>query len=267
MAQEISPEFKEKLFNWLKKQRIINMDIKILITAFTHPSYKGVFPEVEDYERLEFLGDAVLDLVSAEDLIKHSSANEGVLTERRKQLVNNENLSQIFDRLKISSFIRTAPHYKPSIKDKANFIEAFFGALFLEHRYEYCVIVWRQFQEKMGKIKKKIYHAPLSPEDEQNKEELKQFYRSIGLTPKNAKSMLQELNQKQGLDLPNYELIEHFGPDHNPTFRVKVSGIFFTGPPKWTRSAIGEGKSKKIAEIRAAEKLCDQIYLDYIPFD
>ncbi|MHA1776015.1 MAG: ribonuclease III domain-containing protein, partial [Promethearchaeota archaeon] len=55
------------------------MDLTLVITAFTHPSYKGLVPTAEDYERLEFLGDAVLDLVVAEELIKRSNAREGVL--------------------------------------------------------------------------------------------------------------------------------------------------------------------------------------------
>jgi ribonuclease III len=254
----------EQLKEWLVKNSIKPMNLPALITAFTHPSYKGMVPEVEDYERLEFLGDAVLDLVSAEELINESTDTEGVLTEKRKQLVNNDYLAKIFDRLKMGPLTRTALNYSYSIKDKANIVEAFFGALFLEHKYDYCKEVWQIFQRKMGINKKQVIKAPLTSEETQNRDELLQFYQTLGLTKKNAKSMLQELCQKQKLPIPTYKLLERKGPDHDPVFHVKVSGVFFQGPPLWNRHAIGEGKNKKEAEINAAEKLCNELYLEYI---
>lgn len=130
MNEIISPQFRKKLVSWLKSFKLSDIDLTIIITAFTHPSHKGLDPNAEDYERLEFLGDAVLDLVTAEELIKASREKEGLLTEHRKQIVNNEYLAQIFDRLKIKSFIRTAVNYTPSIKDKANFLEAFLEPFF-----------------------------------------------------------------------------------------------------------------------------------------
>ena len=70
---------------------------------------------------------------------------------------------------------------------------------------------------------------------------------------------------KQGLDIPKYELIERTGSDHEPLFKVKVTGILFNSPPYWVHTEIASGKSKKIAEIKAAEQLCRKIGLDYIP--
>ncbi|WP_457557958.1 ribonuclease III family protein [Candidatus Harpocratesius sp.] len=265
MDEIISQQFKKNLVSWLKSFNLHNIVLPMIITAFTHPSYKSIEPYAEDYERFEFLGDSVLDLVTAEELIRESNAKEGVLTELRKQIVNNEYLANVFDQLKIQQFIRTAAKYSPSIKDKANILEAFFGAIFLNFGYRKCVDVWEMIQAKMGKRPKRVPKPPLSPEDVENKAQNQVFYKSLGLTPKNAKSMLQELCQKQSLEIPKYTLIEQSGPEHNPLFRVKVSAILFAGPPQWVRMAIGEGSNKKTAEINAAERLCDQIFLEYIP--
>ena len=254
----------QKLIAWLQTLNIADIDLQKIITAFTHPSYKGMVPNVEDYERFEFSGDAVLELISAEELTKNFQLSEGAMTEKRKQIVNNEYLSRVFDRLKIQPLIRTALNYIPSLKDKANFIEALFGALFLDKNYEACKVVWDKIQIKMGINKKKVISAPISAEEKQNKDSMQAFYKELGLTPKNSKSMLQELCQKQNLPLPEYEQTDRLGPDHDPVFKVKVTAILFNCPPNWTYSAIGIGKSKKIAEIKAAEELCKQIYLEYI---
>jgi ribonuclease-3 len=261
---EISDIEKQKYIQWLQTLNIADLDIQKIITAFTHPSYKGMVPNVEDYERFEFLGDAVLELISAEELVTNFQLSEGAMTEKRKQMVNNEYLSQVFDRLKIQPLIRTALNYTPSIKDKANFVEALFGAYYLDKKYDACKVLWDFIQTRMGINKKKVKAAPISQEEKQNKEAMVNYYKELGLTPKNAKSMLQELCQKQNLDLPTYEQVERSGPDHDPVFRVKISAKLFNRPPSWTYSAIGAGKSKKIAEIKAAEELCKQIFLDYI---
>jgi ribonuclease-3 len=262
---EINDSVKQSLVAWLTTLNLADLDLQKVITAFTHPSYKGMFPNVEDYERLEFLGDAVLELISAEELVLNYQLSEGAMTEKRKQIVNNDYLSQVFDRLKIQPYIRTALNYSPSIKDKANFIEAIFGALYLDKGYEACKTLWDTIQVKMGINKKKSKSMPISAEEKQNKETMQNFYRELGLTPKNAKSILQELCQKQNLEIPQYEQIERLGPDHDPTFKVKVSAVLFNHPPIWTYTTVGVGKSKKLAEIKAAEDLCRQIFLDYLP--
>ncbi|MHA1796260.1 MAG: ribonuclease III domain-containing protein [Promethearchaeota archaeon] len=244
MEKRISPQLQAQLKQWLKKFKLEEMDLTLVITAF--------------------LGDAVLDLVVAEELIKRSNAREGVLTEQRKQIVNNDFFAQIFVKLNIQPFIRAAFSYIPSVKDKANFIEAFFGAIFLVFNYAKCVEIWQKLQMIMGKKSKIKAGTYLSSEERESKVRFRQLYADLGLTPKNAKSVLQELCQKQGLEIPKYTVIEHSGPDHNPIFQVKVSGIIFADPPRRVLSAIGNGSSKKVAEIKAAENLCDQIFLEYI---
>ncbi len=269
MVYEISEKYQYTLLGWLKLIDLEKIDQKLIITAFTHPSFKGLYPDVEDYERLEFLGDAVLDLISAEELIKDTHDSEGVLTEKRKLLVNNDFLAKIFDNMHINMLIRTAINYVPSTKDKANFVEALFGAIFLIKGYDESKIIWNLMLEKIGKTKKKKIKPPQTPDDQENRNASLEFYNKLGLTQfqKNAKSMLQELCQKQGLDLLDYVLIEKSGPDHNPIFKVQVSGVVINHVPRWKHSAIGEGQTKKQAEIKAAEALCDEIFLEYIPSD
>ena len=269
MAYEISEEYQKKLCDWLKLLNLEKVDHKLIITAFTHPSFKGIYPDVEDYERLEFLGDSVLDLVSAEELIKGTHDSEGVLTEKRKLLVNNDFLAKIFDNMKIDQLIRTAISYVPSTKDKADFVEALFGAIFLLLGYEKSKNIWNLLLKKTGKTKKKKVSPPRTLDEQENRNSYREFYKKLELTQnkKNAKSMLQELCQKQGLDLMEYTLIEKSGPDHNPIFKVQVSGVVINHVPRWKHSAIGEGQTKKHAEIKAAETLCDEIFLEYIPSD
>ncbi len=256
-----------KLAKWLDELGISRVDKTKLLAVFTHPSYKGMDPTAEDYERLEFIGDAVLGLVSAEELVTTFIESEGVMTEKRKALVNNETLSHIFERLKMGDFLRAALKFQPSSKDKANVVEALFGAVFLDLRYDACRQLWDTIHRKIGEPRKKKVLAPSTPEEAQNREAYLKFYQDLGLTPKNAKNTLQELCQKQNLPLPEYEEVKREGPDHEPFFQVKVTAKLFNKIPLLTYTAIGEGRKKGIAEIKAAEKLCDQIFLPYSPQD
>lgn len=73
---EISDIEKQKYMVWLQTLNISDLDQQKIITAFTHPSYKGMVPNVEDYELFEFLGDAVLELISAEELVTNYQLSE-----------------------------------------------------------------------------------------------------------------------------------------------------------------------------------------------
>jgi len=255
------------LEKWLQDLGINGIDKKKMLAVFTHPSFKGIDPAAEDYERLEFLGDAVLGLISAEELVISSSETVGSMTEKRKLLVNNETLSRIFDRLKMGRFLRKAIKFHPSHKDKANVVEALFGAIFLDLRYDACKQLWETIFRKIGIPPRRKVIAPSTPENAQAREAYLKFYHDLGLTPKNAKNTLQELCQKQNLPLPEYEELKRNGPNHEPFFQVKVTAKLFKKQPFLNYSAIGEGRKKCIAEMKAAERLCDQIFLPYIPQD
>ena len=87
----------------------------------------------------------------------------------------------------------------------------------------------------------------------------------FGVSIKNAKSMIQEICQKQGLPIPEYKLLHRSGPDHNPKFIVEIQVTLQKISGSTPLIAVGEGSSKKIAELNAAEKLCDLIDVHYIP--
>ncbi|MHA1730840.1 MAG: ribonuclease III family protein [Promethearchaeota archaeon] len=294
----------EKLEQVLRELGVEGIDGHKLLAAVTHPSYKGMFPGEEDYERLEFLGDSVLDLVAAEELVlEGGELSEGAMTERRKAYVANDVLARVFDHLKLGPLLRAAVNYAPSTKDRANVVEAIFGAVFLSRGggggsagggagdaggdpagttgdagggpagttgdagggYGACRRLWAAIRERIGLRRKTRVRPPGTLEEAENKGEYEAFYRVLGLVPKNAKSSLQELCQKQGLPLPEYELVSREGPDHDPTFTVKVTARLFDSAPPLTFTALGEGSTKKLAEIRAAEALCDQVFLPYTP--
>ncbi|MHA1339418.1 MAG: ribonuclease III family protein [Promethearchaeota archaeon] len=254
----------EKFEKWRSKYGIMKIDENLILESLTHPSYKGKDPSAEDYERLEFLGDAVLDLVVAEKLFLESKADEGRLTEERINMVKNSKLAILFDEFEFSQIIRIPLKYNPSQKDKASFIEAFFGALFIDRGYEACKKTWNLMQDYIKTHRKdKNKEFPPNKKEDSNILFLKKYYANLGIVPKNAKNVLQELCQKTNNPLPTYELIKEIGPDHDKQFIVRVTAQIRIGNQNNTFTAIGTGKSKKQAELNAAKKLCDKIYLPY----
>ncbi len=252
---------------WLHKHHLPELPHQDLITAFTHPSYKGMSETTQDYERLEFLGDAVLDLIVADILYSQTLANhlsEGELTEQRVLLVNNHSLAEIFALLEMEEVIRTAKHYQLSIKDRANFVESFFGAIFFSKGYDFTKTLWLDLQKTKTSLSRTREKQPLVDDNSEEKKELLQYYHSLDLRPKNPKSILQELCQKQNMAIPHYEVTQQAGQDHAPEFTVKIVGNFLNIQPERRFEAIGKGSSKKIAELNAAQAICDEIFLPYI---
>lgn len=254
-------DIEESITQWLERWGIRPIPFSTLIIAFTHPSFKGIESDAEDYERLEYLGDSVLDLVIAEELFRNSQSDEGELTESRKELVKNRSLAKMFDKLDMSNLIRTANVYHLSMKDKANFIEALFGVIHLEHRYEYCIDIWRKFYSIMVTKEKKNTNP--KPNDIQIQNELLESYKKE-MKLNNAKSLLQEFCQKNKFDIPIYKIVNKFGKDHEPIFIVDIEIRIFDGNSWIFIKENGYGISKKQAELNAAEKLCDRLGLDYI---
>jgi ribonuclease-3 len=215
------------IVEWLAGLNIKNIDPAVLDTAVTHPSFRSLHRGKESYERLEFLGDAVLSLVVGEQLFRAlPEANEGILTERRAALVNRDALAGIFDREELKWFLHAAPCYIPSKKDKCDVVEAIFGAVFLRGGYEKCFTLWRALVEP-----------------------------NLATASRNAKSVLQEYCQSQRWPLPLYKITSQEGTSHAPVFSVKVevnasNQIFIYG---------GTGPTRKDAEMAAAEALCKQL--------
>lgn len=202
-------------------------DPRLLENAMCHSSYVNEQPDVgKDNECLEFLGDAVLNLVVGHLLMKrYPDEKEGNLSRMRAALVNETQLADIARDLTLGRFLRlgkgedlTNGREKNSIL--ADAFEAVLAAVYLDGGFARAFsIVESRFSGLIDRAK-----TPTGAND--------------------AKSRLQELSQTNQGAMPKYRVIAEEGPDHDKTFcvRVHVSG----------RTADGVGKSKKAAEQEAA---------------
>jgi ribonuclease III len=205
--------------------------VDILTESFRHSSYVNELrdPSIRDNERLEFLGDAVLDLAISDILMDiFKDAREGDLSKYRAVVVNESSLCQVARELGIGDFLLlgkgeelTNGRNKPSIL--ANTLEAVLGALYLDAGYpEAKKVVQKLFIPSIRQIEAS---------------EIKYDY----------KSMLQEYSQATFKLLPEYLLVEESGLAHDKTFKV---AILLNGKT----IAEGKGKSKKEAEQKAARE-------------
>lgn len=201
-------------------------DKNLLQQAITHSSYTNEqkINKAKNYERLEFLGDAVLELVSSEFLFKeHGKVPEGELTKMRASMVCEPSLAFCAKDLELGKFIRlgkgeeaTGGRGRDSII--SDVMEAVIGAIYLD--------------SGMEAAKRFINRFILS-----DLEDKQLFY--------DSKSNLQELVQRELKEELRYELLEESGPEHNKTFRVAVwIGEKHMGD--------GAGRTKKAAEQQAA---------------
>ncbi len=204
-------------------------DIKLLITAFTHRSYLNEHKKTvsEHNERLEFLGDAVLELVVTEYLFGNYSEPEGILTNWRSALVRTESIGAAADRLGYEPLLRLSRGEKRG-SDRAraqilaNSYEAVLGALYLDQGYDV--------------VKRYIHETLLTTFDEILKT-------GSWMDPK---SHLQELAQSVDGATPAYRVLEEVGPDHEKEFTV---GVFVDGKLRGK----GSGPSKQHGQQKAAE--------------
>jgi ribonuclease-3 len=201
---------------------------KLLDRALTHASRRSEEAEGEDNERLEFLGDRVLGLVVAELLLElDPKATEGALARRFNLLVRREACARVGRSLGVGPLLLLSAAEDDSggrSKDTilADATEAMLAAIFLEAGYPVVRHVVRHLW------------APL--------------LEGMPETVADAKSMLQEWAQGQGLPLPRYVAVERTGPDHAPHFTTEVS---INGK----KPARGTGSSKRSSEQAAASAM------------
>lgn len=209
----------------------------LLDEALTHPSMhkkKSHNSLIYNYERLEFLGDAVLSMLIAELLLKKfPEEDEGQLAKRRASLVSGEILARIAANEGLSELIiMTDAEQKlggrKNSNNLENVLEALIGAIYLDS--ELTTI-------------KQIISDLWTP-----------FIDQIYETPTDYKSQLQEIVQQYSRELPKYELIDAYGPQHMLTFKVRLTISNY-------EAVIAEGKSKQQAEKNAAKLLLQQITL------
>lgn len=204
-------------------------DIELLVTALTHRSYVNEHKKSTKYhnERLEFLGDAVLELVVTEHLYENFAESEGVLTSWRASLVRTESIGDAGDKLGYGPLIRMSKGEKNGsdrarIQILANAFEAVTGAIYLDQGYEAA----RDFIDKNILFK------------------LEDILKSGSW--RDPKSHLQEVSQRVDGLTPQYRVLAEDGPDHDKVFKLGV----FVGEKMMGQ---GIGPSKQAAQQQAAK--------------
>ena len=201
-------------------------DISNLNEALTHSSYDKN-AKIQNYERLEFLGDRVLGLIVASKLyMENINSSEGDLAKKLSYLVCKSTLKKVADQIELGKYIKYSNKIDSLDSIKANALEALIGAIYLD--------------SNLKKTSKVILYL------------WKNCFDNINLAEFDPKSRLQEWCLKYKKKLPEYKLVEKIGPDHQPRFKIKVLIDNFT-------YSLADGNSKQVAEINAAEKLLKKI--------
>ena len=217
-------------------EKILNYnfnDKNLLELALTHRSFQG-----KNNERLEFLGDSILNFIIAELLFKKfNTSPEGDLSRLRSQLVKSSTLSEIGILLNLGDYLilgegelKSSGWRRPSIL--ADSVEAIIGAVFIDGGIKAShnlIVDW--FKDKIDSI---------NPND----------------IEKDSKSLLQELLQAKKIPLPDYDVISIEGEAHCQYFKVSCT------IPKLGVTIEGEGSSRKIAEQGAAEEMLKKLKKD-----
>ena len=234
--EELPPEQEKRI---QKLEGIIGTSIDnpfIYIRALRHRStlVDDEFSSIDSYERLEFLGDAVLDLIVTEIIFDlFPNENEGFLTKLRAKLVKGNTLAMYAEELELNNLMLLGERVRgqgieQSKSVLSDLFEALVGALYLDLGYE-----------------------PTSKFVRQVIEQYVDFDQIIN-TLDNYKSLLLEFAQAEQMEIPTYTVISEEGPGHDKTFGVEV---YVDEKPM----AQGKGKSKKEAEQQAARKALNML--------
>jgi ribonuclease III len=204
-------------------------DDSLLGTALTHRSYVNENPAAadRDNERLEFLGDAVLELCISDLLMNHfPDYQEGPLSQLRAAIVNEQPLAEMAKSFRLGDYLllgkgeeASGGRNKPSLL--ANAFEAVIAAIYLDGGFE-----------KVAALISRLF-TPL----------IEKGYR----TYRDYKTTVQQMSQHIFKETPRYTLIHEYGPDHDKTFEIQLSIADRI-------QTTGTGKNKKEAEQRAAEQ-------------
>lgn len=208
---------------------IVFSDSELLKTAFTHSSFtnEGRLPKVANNERLEFLGDVALSLVISDYLYRtYPEKLEGELSKMRSSIVRTEALANFSRQCGFGKFLKLGRgEEKMGGREREttleNLFESFLGALFLD--------------QGMEEVNKFIYRVVIPHVKADN------YVKVI-----DYKTELQEILQLNGETTIAYKILEETGPAHNREF---VAAVYNNG----VQLGIGQGKSKKVAEQKAAE--------------
>lgn len=234
--KKLSPKLKKRIE---RLERIIETPVDnpfIYVQALRHRStlVENDFGPTDSYERLEFLGDAVLDLIVTEIIFDlFPEKNEGFLTKLRAKLVKGDTLAMFAQKLQLNELMLLADQVQgQGIENSksilADVFEALIGALYLDAGYK-----------PASEFVRKIIDRHID-------------FNTITTTLDNYKSLLLEFAQARQMKIPTYSLVSERGPGHDKTFEIEV---YVDEIP----IAKGEGKSKKEAEQNAARKALRKI--------
>jgi ribonuclease III len=211
-------------------------DKNLLDTALTHRSFVNENPSLacHDNERLEFLGDAVLELCVSDLLMKKfPDYTEGQLSQVRASVVNEQPLAKLAKNFKVGDYLllgkgeeSSGGRTKPSLL--SNTLEALLAAIYLDSSFK-----------EVSEFISRLFALLI------NEEQKTFMYRDY-------KTMVQQISQNRFKEIPHYTLIREYGPDHDKTFEIELS---------ITDKIItaGTGKNKKEAEQEAAEKALEAL--------
>ncbi len=211
-------------------------DLDLLEQALVHSSWLHEHPDAArgHNERLEFLGDAVVNVGISEALFaRHPDEDEGALSARRAAIVSTTGLARLAGRIELGSYLllgegesRRSGRRRPSLL--ASSFEALAGALYLDLGYERV----RAWLVSLAEPELAL-EAPV-------------------VSLKSPKSRLQEYTQRRSGERPHYHLLDASGPDHEKSFRIEV----------WVDGdvlGVGEGPSRRVAETAAAAEALERI--------
>jgi len=215
-------EFEEKIGVRFKNKALLEL-------VFIHRSYLNEHKQIPEHnERLEFLGDAVLELAVTRYLYENFDKPEGDLTNWRSALVKGESLSEEAKRLDMDDLLKTSRGESKNMGKArdillANAFEALIGAMYLDSEFDVAYqFVLRNIVYKLENILEKGLHY-------------------------DPKSRFQELSQDKFSVTPTYEVVSEVGPDHNKIFTVAA----YLGEKEISQ---GMGSSKQKAQTEAAQK-------------
>lgn len=237
-AEALASAFREKGFDFARFERLIGYrpeNWAPFIESLLHRSYlQYLGPQAKSNERLEFLGDSILNSLVAEYLYRlYPSMEEGDLTKIRSRLVNRRALAQRAKELRLSDFLLLSSSALQSVGSGSDSIladafEAVIGALYVDGGLPAA----REFVTRIL-----LAHSGTL---------------NTALTDDNYKSALLEYSQGRSLGVPRYTIVREDGPDHDRRFTVEV----FLGTESF---GTGTGRSKKDAEQVAAAQALERI--------
>ena len=212
-----------------KKIGLIFKDPNLLIKSLTHKSYNSV----NNYEKLEFLGDRVLGFVISKKLLElYPDEKVGIIDKKLANLVNKNKCYEVGKELELDNFILTgnSDNKKKILIEKkiiSDCCESLIGAIYIDKGFD----ISSKFILKNWK----------------------NFLNLSDVTIIDSKTRLQEYSLKKYKSLPTYKLISNTGPRHKPNFRISVK-------IKDNKAALANGTSKKNAEQSAADLLLKKIF-------